>query len=67
LIQIVSRQRRQPADVGVDSARSLTELRFTWPKERKGVRLAKLTDDIVVVPVKVLVVALLVLFLPAAS
>jgi hypothetical protein len=42
------------------------QLRFTWPKEQNGVRLAELTDDIVVVPVKVLVVALLVLLLPAA-
>ena len=42
------------------------QLRFTWPKEEKSVRLAKLTDDIVVVPVKVLVVALLVLLLAAA-
>ena len=41
------------------------QLRFTWPEEQKRVGLAKLTDDIVVVPVKVLVVVLLVLLLPA--
>jgi hypothetical protein len=41
------------------------QLRFTRPEEQERVRLAELTDDIVVVPVKVLVVVLLVLLLPA--
>ena len=40
------------------------QLRFTWPEEQKRVWLAKVTDDIVVVPVKVLVVARLVTFSP---
>jgi hypothetical protein len=39
---------------------------FAWPKEQKSIRLAKLTNDIVVVPGKVLVVAHFVLLLPAA-
>jgi len=41
------------------------QLRFTRPEEQERVRLAELTDDIVVLPVKVLVVVLLVLLLPA--
>ena len=42
------------------------ELSLTWPQEQKCVRLAKLADHVVVVPVKLLAVALLVLLLPAA-
>ena len=43
------------------------QLRFTWPKEQKSLRLSKLTNDSLVEPSKILVVALLVLLLAAAS
>jgi hypothetical protein len=42
------------------------KLRLTWPEQQQRVRLANLADDFVVVLVKVQIVPLLVLLLPAA-
>jgi hypothetical protein len=65
LVRGVDRNTARGQSFGATKALLELQLRFTWSKEEKSVRLAKLTDDIVVKAVKVLAVPFLVLLLPS--